>query len=126
MIDSIFQLHNYQAAKKLMDVTHLRQQALAANLANVETPGYRRVDIAPGFRSELQRALGQRDTAGLRNLKPRLVVDPSAHARNRDGNTVQLETELMKMNQNSMEHALEARLVTGTLKYLRHAITGRA
>ena len=125
MIESIFQLHNYQAAKKMMDVTHLRQKALAANLANVETPGYKRVDVAPSFRSELQRAVSGGDTSSLQRLQAKLEIDRTALARNRDGNTVQLETELMKMNQNTVEHALESRLVTGTLKYLKNAIIGR-
>ena len=126
MIESIFQLHNYQSAKKMMDVTHLRQKALAANLANVETPGYQRVDISKDFRSELKRAVGAGDASQLQGLQAKLEIDRTAIARNRDGNTVQLETELMKMNQNSVEHALESRLVTGTLKYLKHAITGRS
>lgn len=126
MIDSIFQLHNYQAAKKMMDVTHLRQKAISANLANVETPGYQRVDVSPSFRSELQRAVSGGDTSRLQGLEATLQIDKTAIARNRDGNTVQLESELMKMNQNSVEHALESRLVTGTLKHLKLAITGRS
>jgi flagellar basal body rod protein FlgB len=40
--------------------------------------------------------------------------------------TVQLETELLKLNQNFMEHQLETQLVTGTMLKLRLAITGRA
>ena len=49
MIDPIFQSGNYQIATRLLDASALRQQAIAANIANAETPGYRRLDIAPDF-----------------------------------------------------------------------------
>jgi flagellar basal body rod protein FlgB len=43
----------------------------------------------------------------------------------KDGNTVQLESELLRLNQNYMEHHLETQLITGALLKLRLAITGR-
>ena len=45
MIEALFESKNYQASKKLMDMTVLRQEAIAANLANAQTPGYKRVDV---------------------------------------------------------------------------------
>jgi flagellar basal body rod protein FlgB len=44
----------------------------------------------------------------------------------RDGNTVQLETELMSLQQNTLTHAVGTQLLTGALLKLRLAITGRA
>ena len=43
----------------------------------------------------------------------------------KDGNTVELESELLKLNQNFLEHQLETQLVTGALLKMRLAITGR-
>ncbi|MDB6020527.1 MAG: hypothetical protein JWQ04_384, partial [Pedosphaera sp.] len=42
-----------------------------------------------------------------------------------DGNTVQLESELLKMNQNMVEHSLETELVSNSLLKMRLAITGK-
>ena len=53
-------------------------------------------------------------------------ADTSAVASRKDGNTVQLETELMKLNQNFLEHQLETQLVSGAMMKLRLAITGRS
>jgi len=39
----------------------LRQEAIANNLANLETPGYKRVDLAPAFEQELSRACSAND-----------------------------------------------------------------
>jgi hypothetical protein len=47
MIDALFTDSDYVAAKKMLDVTVLRHQAIASNLANVETPNYKRLDVSP-------------------------------------------------------------------------------
>lgn len=125
MIDALFNQTNYQATKKLLDATALRHEAIASNLANLETPGYRRVDVAPSFSAELQQALKSGSADRLASLRPALALDPDAIASDRDGNTVQLETELLHLNQNTLEHTMETQLLTGQLMRLRLAITGR-
>jgi flagellar basal body rod protein FlgB len=52
-------------------------------------------------------------------------VDATAVACGRDGNTVQLETELLNLQKNALQHGLETHLITGALLRLRLAITGR-
>jgi len=124
MIDALFSEPNYTAAKKMLDATALRHEAIASNLANLETPHYQRIDLAPSFASELQSAVASRNAARLSELQPTLAVDTSAVASERDGNTVQLETELMHLNENTLAHTLETQLVTGTLLRVRQAISG--
>ena len=126
MIEGLFNDANYLAAKKLLDVTALRHEAIASNLANIETPNYRRIDVAPSFSAELKQALAANDPAQIAGLQPRLEIDPNAIAANRDGNTVQLETELLNLQQNTLAHSLETQLVTSSLLRLRMAITGRS
>jgi flagellar basal-body rod protein FlgB len=126
MIDALFNSANYSAVKKMLDATALRQEAIASNLANLETPNYRRVDVAPSFTNELQQAMASQDTTQIDRLNPSLSVDPNAVPSSRDGNSVELESELMNLNQNTVAHALETQLVTGQLLRLRLAITGHA
>ena len=125
MIEGLFNQTNYVAAKKMLDVTALRHEAIASNLANLETPHYKRMDVAPAFATELRQALASQDPQRVGTLQPQLAVDPAAVATRKDGNTVQLETELMKLNQNFLEHQLETQLVSGAMLKLRLAITGR-
>ena len=125
MIDGLFNQTSYVATKRLLDVTALRHEAIAGNLANVETPHYKRVDVAPAFAAELKQALAARDTDRLAELRPQLAVDAQAVARRRDGNTVDMESEIMKLHENSLEHTLETQFITGALLKLRLAITGR-
>lgn len=126
MIDGMFNQTGYTAAKRMLDATALRQEAIASNLANLETPGYKRLDITPTFQSELRQAVHAGDAQSLNALHPGITVDTTAVSANRDGNTVQMETELANLAQNTMDHQLETQLVTGTLLKLRLAITGRA
>ena len=126
MIDALFNDPNYLAAKKSLDAVALRQEAIATNLANLETPGYRRVDIAPSFKTELARACAAGDPQQLAALKPTLAPDASAVPNSRDGNTVNMESEMMQLNQNVLAHALETQLVSASLLKLKLAITGKA
>jgi len=126
MIDGLFNQTSYVAAKRLLDVTALRQEAIASNIANVETPNYKRMDVAPAFAAELKQAIESKDPTRLASLQPQLATDGSAIAQRKDGNTVDLESELMRMNQNFLEHQLETQLISGSMLKLRLAITGRS
>ena len=125
MIEALFNQPNYVATKKMMDATALRHEAIASNIANVETPNYKRIDVAPDFAEELKSAISSQNVEKISSLNPTIAEDSNAIAATRDGNTVQLETELMNLNQNTLAHTLETQLVTGTLMRLRLAITGR-
>src|ERR1700683_5188762 len=99
MIDALFNQPAYLATKKMLDVTVLRQEAIASNLSNLETPNYKRLDVSPSFESQLSQAVGNQDTAKITSLQPSLAVDTSAVSGRSDGNTVSLESEMLKMNQ---------------------------
>ncbi len=125
MIEALFNQPNYLAANKALDAVVLREGAISNNIANLETPGYKRVDLASSFQSELERATAAGDPQQINSVTPSLAVDTTATASSMDGNTVHLENELMQMNQNSMTHSLETQLISGTLAKLQMAITGK-
>jgi flagellar basal-body rod protein FlgB len=91
----------------------------------METPGYKRVDLAPSFETELERASASGNSAEINSLKPTLSVDSTAVPSSRDGNTVHLQSELMQMNENALAHSLETQLVGGMLQRMQMAITGK-
>jgi flagellar basal-body rod protein FlgB len=126
LIDGLFSQTNYVAAKKMLDATALRHEAIASNLANLETPGYKRIDLAPSFNEQLTRALHSNDSGTVTHLQPSLTVDSSAKNCSPDGNTVQLENELMQLSSNTLAHTVETQLISSNLLKLRLAITGRA
>lgn len=125
MIEALFKSQNYQVARQMMDATVLRQQALAANIANAETPGYKRVDLAPSFSDQLQAAI-QRGPGELQKLQAQLVEDTTAKSMRPDGNNVEVEKELMLLGRNGTEHNFLTQVVSSNLRSLRTAITGRS
>ena len=126
MIDALFNDPNYLAGKKVLDALAVRQEAIASNIANLETPGYVRVDLAPSFQSELERACNSGSPGQIASLKPTLAPDPNAVPNGRDGNTVNLEQEMMNLNQNTLAHAVETQLLSYSLMKLKMAIAGKS
>jgi flagellar basal-body rod protein FlgB len=126
MVDPIFQSPNYQIASKLLDVSVLRQEAIASNIANSETPGYRRIDVAPDFATELRSRIKAGDMTSATSLEARLTEDASARNMRPDGNTVEIDNELLQMNRNMVEHDFLSEIISRNIKQLRLAITGRA
>lgn len=128
MIPAVAQSANYQLARKLLDASVMRQEAIATNIANAETPGFRRIDVSPDFAATLraQFANGAKPaSADLAMLQPRLVEDPTARVIRPDGNSVELESELLAMNRNAVEYEFLTEAVSRHIKQLRVAITGR-
>jgi len=126
MVDPIFQSDNYVLARKLLDAAVVRQEAIAANIANAETPGYRRVDVAPDFAEQLKARLAAGDlSTESAAIKPRLIEDASARSLRPDGNSVEIEHELLAMNRNSVEHEYLTEIISQNIKQLKMAITGR-
>jgi len=126
VIDPVFQTDNYQLARKLLDASVLRQEALATNIANAETPGFRRLDLAPDFAAQLKSRLAAGPFAAqAATIRPVLAEDPTARSVRPDGNTVELERELLAMNRNAVEYDYLAEVVSRNLKQLKIAITGR-
>jgi len=127
MIQPIFQAETYQVAKKLLDASVLRQEAISANISNAETPGYRRVDVSSDFATQLKASLSSgRSLDSLSDLKPSVSVDVNARTMRPDGNTVELDSELVKMNENTVQYEYLTDLVSRNIRQLRMAITGRS
>ncbi len=123
MIEALFSDSNYVAQKKLLDATVLRHEGLAANIANVETPGYKRVDLPKNFNDEFAARLraGEPQTISM----PALAEDHDATSQRPDGNNVDLDKELLTMSGNSMQFETLGEFVSASLRQLRLAITGR-
>lgn len=128
MIQPVANSLNYQLACKLLDASVLRHEAIASNIANAETPGFRRLDVSSDFASTLRArfAGGARPPAlEIQSLTPKLAEDPTVRSVRPDGNSVEIESELMAMNRNHVEHEFLTDLVSRHIKQLKMAITGR-
>jgi flagellar basal-body rod protein FlgB len=102
-----------------------RNEALASNLANANTPGYQRVDV--DFHSALAAALssssdasGQRATLDAMRFAPQ--VDLSVGATRADGSTVDVESESAKLSANALEQQAAVQVAKARIGILQSAI----
>lgn len=96
---------------KAADASWLRNEAIANNIANATTPGYKRQDVA--FESELQKALGNNRYESMdskveriktRRLQPRPYTDSEDFSYRLDGNNVDIETENVMLAENQLKY----------------------
>lgn len=93
------------------DAAWQRNEAISNNIANVDTPGYKRQDVA--FESVLQKALGNNRyqsmddkvaNVNLSRLRGRAYVDYANYSYRLDGNNVDIENENVMLAENQLKY----------------------
>lgn len=112
-----------------------RHHLLADNIANVETPGFKRSDLA--FKTQLAKAMGQNGPrlplavthqghlgrpTGIHDYQPQVVQDFSTTMR-ADGNNVDIDREMAELARNTLEYQALVDVTARRLARLRAAIT---
>ncbi len=103
----------------LMNVAELRHRVVSQNLANVNTPGYQRLDVE--FEETLAKAMRGAGGADGAKVKPKIVADESASQR-ADGNNVDVDRELGQLNKNAMLFQMYSQLLRSQFDAMRRAI----
>lgn len=94
---------------KAADASWTRNEVLANNIANVDTPGYKRQDV--DFESQLRQALGNTRYKSVdakvsvitsAELQPRIYTDSSGFSYRLDGNNVDIDTESTELAANQI------------------------
>jgi flagellar basal-body rod protein FlgB len=125
MIESVMASENYVLAKKMLDASAFRHELIATNLANAETPGFKRLDLDPEFGRQLESLIQKGDLKGAGAMKMKALADVQARASRPDGNNVELDRELLELNRNSLEYEFLTEYASNSLMRLKTAITGR-
>ena len=113
-----------------------RQQVLAHNIANADTPGYKSSDLAPVNFEKLANVASRRVSivgtnaqhlvGGARSRGPfRVSVQTESYETTPSGNAVVLEEQLMKVSQTVMEHRITAGLYAKHMGMIR-TVLGRS
>ena len=87
----------------------LRQKAIANNIANLETPGYRRIDVK--FEELLARCLRSSGEFDLSEIEAQ-IYRPKQTPVKSNGNDVSFEAEIGKMIRNTLLHKTYIRLLS--------------
>lgn len=123
----------FNLASRRMNWLGARQQVIAQNVANSDTPGFRAQDVSPfadvlrstgagGVRTTNTRHIG--GLAGSRTDGVSTVEDPEAYETSLDGNSVALEQQTIKSTEVSENYRLAAQLYRKGHEMLTLAATG--
>ena len=77
------------------------------------------------FPLNLEGAVDRKDFGKVKSLLPRSQEDQQAKPVRMDGNTVQLDEEMLAMNRNALNYEYLSGAVGGSIKELNLAIRGR-
>ena len=101
---------------------NLRQKTIASNIANLETPGYRRVDVR--FGDLLAKALESAGGVDLKEVEPE-VFQPGDTPLKDNGNDVDLNKEVGELLKNTLRHTALVRLMARKFQLIDQAINVR-
>ncbi len=136
-LDDQFRFH-----QRALSLRAERQQVLASNIANADTPNYKARDI--DFRQALQAAVGSSQAGGVAASHPAHLGAPVMAAGGKlstpsgqallyrvprqdsiDGNTVELDAERGQYADNAIRYEASLSAVNGKIKSLLTAIQGQ-
>ena len=106
--------HNLE---RYMDLLSIRQKAVASNVANVDTPGYRTKDV--DFQYEFLSSLN--DSKPLQETVE--IVEPNDLLAKNDGNNVNIDREMRLLAENSMRFRMVSTLARGEFKAIKNALS---
>jgi flagellar basal-body rod protein FlgB len=100
----------------------MRQQAMANNVANMQTPGYRRMGVQ--FESLLAKAIESGDEVDAEEIEPKMY-QPKNTAVGINGNDVNLEGEIGEMVKNNLRYKAFVRLMSKKFSQIDAAVNNR-
>ena len=135
MSDSIFGLtndRNMRFLEKALDGSARRHEVMTNNIANVDTPNFKRSDIP--FEEELKRAMESSSTISVQTTNPKhmslqssdepsfVVVQSNDLTMRKDGNNVDIDKEMTEMAKNNVYYNAYLQMLTSKLTMLKYAI----
>jgi flagellar basal-body rod protein FlgB len=111
-----------QLLTKLLDVSALRQDVIAQNVANVNTPGYSTLGVS--FEDALKDVLTQGPGGQVAGVKAEVVSGTGGSARE-DGNNVDIDLEMARLQKNAIYFQVYAQMLANDLAQFRSAIKGQ-
>jgi flagellar basal-body rod protein FlgB len=97
----------------------LRQKSIANNIANMNTPGYRRTDVQ--FEELLEKEIGKGKRGDVRDLTGEVFKPMSTKVKG-NGNDVSLEMEVGQMVKNSLRHQAYTNMLKKKYQQIQLAI----
>jgi flagellar basal-body rod protein FlgB len=135
--ETLFNRSSIPLLTKSLDAGMLRAKAIANNIANINTPGYHRIEVT--FEDELRKALDKSKLQGARtdekhlelgkfdvssiNPKVKKPIDPTLPS---GVNNVDIDSEMAKLAENQLLYNFSAKFLHGKFSKLNAAIQAKS
>ncbi len=136
MLDKLLNSGSEQLLVKAMDAASLRNEVIANNIANVETPGFKKSEVifSEKIKKVLQnekihvklnitdkRHITSSKSPGINTIQPEISQCNSTSYRN-DGNNVDIDVEMAELAKNKIYYDAMGQSISNEIKLLRLAI----
>jgi flagellar basal-body rod protein FlgB len=123
-IGDLFSTDSITALDKGLDASALRQQVIANNVANINTPGFKKQDVS--FEDELAAAIEPGHFAGGSSLADVDIKVTTAKGTSMryDGNNVDIDEEMSKLAENNIRYQAMSKLMSERFGGLKSVING--
>lgn len=128
----IFNNRNFGVLEKSLDSLAKNHEAISNNIANVDTPGYKRKQVS--FRRELSNLLENRNELAVTNKKhiainskdlnsfqAKVTTEENTSIRN-DDNNVDIDAEMAMLAKNTLEYQALSQRISSKFKSLQSVI----
>jgi flagellar basal-body rod protein FlgB len=130
MLKSIF--NNIGTMEKALDASWLKNEAISSNIANVDTPNYKRKDVE--FENFLSEAIGNRKlkmritnekhigSPDMNNFNVNITTDASQDNMRLDGNNVDIDSEMSLLAKNTIYYQFVSQRINSKLGKIKNTI----
>lgn len=119
MNNDLFNDTTMQGLQYALNSLSMRQQVLANNIANAQTPGYVSQDVS--FEDRLGAILSGSDTSATPNSTGTVIATPDMTT-SPNGNTVSMESEMSKTSETGIMYDALTQLTADRMGVLKTAI----
>lgn len=109
---------------KAMDATLLKQETINNNIANINTPGYKKqtVQFETYLSAELNRTNNKASKVDLESINGKVVLENPNYSMRMDENNVDVEVEIAEKSKNSLRYSTLVESVTNNFERFNTAL----
>lgn len=108
--------------EKMLDVSAIKHKVIASNIANINTPGYKKMEIS--FSDQLDKAIKDTSMNKFDAIQPKIIIaenDKNETVRN-DGNNVDMDKEISALMKNTSSYNIYSQLLAKKMELVKSAI----
>jgi flagellar basal-body rod protein FlgB len=114
--------NNVDTLSKLLDLTTVQNKLIANNIANVNTPGYRKLEVT--FQEELRKAIKSKNVQKINDVSEKIAFSNNEINRE-NGSNVDMDKELVEFFKSADRHSIGLEILSKKFKGIISAIEGK-